>query len=457
MSSKIEINFEDELFGKKIHLQTGKLANQTTSSVFAKMGETSLLVSVVIGKNTNFDYLPLQVIYEERYYAAGKMKNSQFNKREGRPSDKAVLTGRKIDRSLRPLFDPNIRTEIQVVITVLSIDNTNPPDILAILATSSALSILDLHTYPNVKNISEIPILVFDQNSKKYQLQKLSKELSNQIFSNIEDYQQVQNIIDNQINVQSPLIIQIADKGIIIVGNTNKNNCEDFLYSEEFLNKLEKDNEDSIDLIKSGIGYFVFQQQDVISDPNKYKFNINQIYRQTNRIFLGPVAGIEIANKALSKTNNLEVSDLKNKIEIGIKEIANLGSIKHLLEDLKSISQFSQTNLNLENFCDEVMLKLGKIKPQFAIQFKEILSQSEIHKESNQDFIINPTYQERENSNLHLVVSGIKDKVVMIEFDGDIVEDQTVKEALQFCKEPIKQILELQNRFINKVKESYIE
>jgi polyribonucleotide nucleotidyltransferase len=130
-----EINFQ----GQKLTLQTGLLARQATASVLAKMGETTVLAAVVIGKKSHADYFPLQVVYEERLYAAGKIKGSRWIKREGRPSDNAVLSGRMVDRSLRSLFDPYIRNEIQVIITILSIDEVNSPDTLAVLAASTAI------------------------------------------------------------------------------------------------------------------------------------------------------------------------------------------------------------------------------------------------------------------------------------------------------------------------------
>ncbi len=131
------IDFE----GQKLELQTGLLAKQATQAVLAKIGQTTVLAAVVVGKEKGGDYFPLQTVYEERLYAAGKIKGSRFVKREGKPTDNAILTGRMIDRSLRSLFSPYLRTEVQVVITVLSLDNVNPPDTLAVLAASSALTL----------------------------------------------------------------------------------------------------------------------------------------------------------------------------------------------------------------------------------------------------------------------------------------------------------------------------
>src|SRR3989338_879466 len=136
--------FEDsiEIDGRKLSLQTGKLARQATTSVYAQMGETCVLVTVTTGnKREEIDYLPLQVEYVEKLYAGGRIKGSRWVKREGRPSDDAILRARIIDRSIRPLFPKNYRKDIQIIITLLSVDGVNSPEILSAIATSAALSI----------------------------------------------------------------------------------------------------------------------------------------------------------------------------------------------------------------------------------------------------------------------------------------------------------------------------
>ena len=136
--------FEDsiEIDGRKLSLQTGKLARQATTSVYAQMGETCVLVTVTTGnKRDEIDFVPLQVEYVEKLYAGGRIKGSRWVKREGRPSDDAILRARIIDRSIRPLFPKNYRRDIQIIITLLSVDGINSPEILSAIATSAALSI----------------------------------------------------------------------------------------------------------------------------------------------------------------------------------------------------------------------------------------------------------------------------------------------------------------------------
>jgi len=126
--------------GHTLKLQFGTMAKAATSSVFASMGDTCVLVAITIGKeNKNLDYFPLQVEYIERLYAGGIIKGSRWVKREGRPTDDAILKGRIIDRSIRPLFPKTYRRELQVVITLMSLDKEHAPEIVALNAVSAAL------------------------------------------------------------------------------------------------------------------------------------------------------------------------------------------------------------------------------------------------------------------------------------------------------------------------------
>ena len=135
-----------QIGGRELQVETGTLAQQANGSVKVSYGDTVVLATAVMSeKAANITgYFPLMVDYEERYYAAGKIKGSRFIKREGRPSDEAILTGRMVDRTIRPLFNHRMRNEVQVIITVLSIDGENDPDIVSIIAASTALSISNI-------------------------------------------------------------------------------------------------------------------------------------------------------------------------------------------------------------------------------------------------------------------------------------------------------------------------
>lgn len=126
--------------GRELSLEVNRVGFRTTSSVLVKYGDTVVLGSVVVGtKPVVQDFFPLSIDYEEKYYASGKISSSKFIKREGKPSDNAVLVGRLIDRPIRPLFPKGYRQEVQVVTTVLSMDPSFRPDVVAMLAASSAL------------------------------------------------------------------------------------------------------------------------------------------------------------------------------------------------------------------------------------------------------------------------------------------------------------------------------
>lgn len=135
-----------KLGGKDLSIETGELAKQANGSVCVRYGDTVVLATATMSKGASSvsGYFPLMVDYEERFYASGKIKGSRFIKREGRPTDEAVLTGRLIDRTIRPLFDARMRNDVQVVVTVLSVDRENDPDIIAIIGASAALSLSDI-------------------------------------------------------------------------------------------------------------------------------------------------------------------------------------------------------------------------------------------------------------------------------------------------------------------------
>ena len=136
--------FKMDFLGRNLVVETGELAKQTNGAVLVRYGDTVVLSTVVMGKNTvTQDFFPLQVLYQEKLYSVGKIPGG-FIKREGRPSDEATLAARIIDRPIRPMFDENLRNEIQVVNTVLSVDQDNTPVMTAMFGSSLALGISDI-------------------------------------------------------------------------------------------------------------------------------------------------------------------------------------------------------------------------------------------------------------------------------------------------------------------------
>jgi polyribonucleotide nucleotidyltransferase len=137
--------FSTEYGGRKLEVEIGRLAGQADGAVFIKYGETSVLVTAVMSDfPRDVSYMPLTVDYEEKYYAAGKIKGSRWIKRETRPGEEAILHARVIDRTIRPRFDQRIRNDIQIVATILSFDNENEPDIPSLIGASLALMISDI-------------------------------------------------------------------------------------------------------------------------------------------------------------------------------------------------------------------------------------------------------------------------------------------------------------------------
>ena len=136
--------FKLDFLGRDLVVETGQLAKQTNGSVLVRYGDTVVLSVCVMGNTpVSQDFFPLQVLYQEKLYSVGKIPGG-FIKREGRPTDAATLAARLIDRPIRPMFDENLRNEIQVVNTVLSVDQDNSPEMAAMFGTSLALGISDI-------------------------------------------------------------------------------------------------------------------------------------------------------------------------------------------------------------------------------------------------------------------------------------------------------------------------
>ena len=136
------ISVSRDFLGKPLTLEVNRVGFRTTASVLVRYGDTVVLGTAMVGSRPiQLDYFPLSIDYEEKFYAAGKISGSRFIKREGRPSDEAILIGRLIDRPIRPLFPKGYRQEVQVVSSVLSLDPSFRPDAIAMIAASAALSL----------------------------------------------------------------------------------------------------------------------------------------------------------------------------------------------------------------------------------------------------------------------------------------------------------------------------
>ena len=134
--------FELDFYGRKIVVENGELAKQADGAVLVRYGDTVILSTVVVSKTANLlsDFFPLMVLYQEKLYSVGKIPGG-FIKREGRPTDQATLAARMIDRPLRPLFPEDFKNEVQIVNTVLSVDQDNSPELTALFGSSLCVSI----------------------------------------------------------------------------------------------------------------------------------------------------------------------------------------------------------------------------------------------------------------------------------------------------------------------------
>ncbi|PIW97713.1 polyribonucleotide nucleotidyltransferase, partial [Candidatus Jorgensenbacteria bacterium CG_4_8_14_3_um_filter_38_10] len=199
--------FKTSLQGEEISLEISDLAHQANAAVIGCAGQTAVLATVVMGhEDVNLDYFPLVVDYEERFYAAGKIIGSRFIRREGRPSDEAILSGRLIDRTIRPFFDNRLRREVQIVVTVLAYDEKNDPDTIALLAASTALAISDIPWNGPVAGVKmtlsdEKGVGFFSGTNKKINMiefegQEASEEEVADIFQKAQE--EIQKLIDFQ-------------------------------------------------------------------------------------------------------------------------------------------------------------------------------------------------------------------------------------------------------------------
>ena len=137
--------FKTEFAGQPLSLEVSTLAHQANGAVLGKYGGNTVLVTAVMGtEDKDSDYFPLSVDYEERFYAAGKILGSRFVRREGRPGEEAILSGRMIDRTVRPLFDHRLRREVQLVVTILEIDGESDLEFLTLMTASTALAISNI-------------------------------------------------------------------------------------------------------------------------------------------------------------------------------------------------------------------------------------------------------------------------------------------------------------------------
>jgi len=254
--------YELELGGKTIVAQFNDLTNQTNGSVILSCENTVVMATAVLSSNTkdNLDYFPLSVEYEEKFYAVGKILGGRYMRREGRPTTNAILTGRMIDRTIRPLFANYIRNEVQVIITVLSIGQYEP-DILAINAASLALATSDipwngpvsavrigmdnnnkLTVNPSFqsseeKTASNLDLIACGKNKNLNMIEIRANEISNEQTN--QAFQKASEEIEKIQNFQKSIVKEINKEKVIIEKPTLPAETLE-LFKTEIESKLEK-------------------------------------------------------------------------------------------------------------------------------------------------------------------------------------------------------------------------
>lgn len=300
--------FEKNWLDRKLTIKTGKLAKQADASVLVQYGETVVMATVVQAKEEKPDasFFPLMVEFEERLYAAGIIKGSKWIKREGRPSDQSILTGRMIDRAIRPLFNDEQRKDVQVVLTVLSVDHKNNHDIVALVAASTALSISGVEWKGPIAGIrvgqingefvfnptyeeeekSNLDLIVAGTSEKVIMLEAGAKELPEEAIKEaiLKGQEELQPVIEliNEIKktIPAPTAIEKEifetieekekreekEKNISIAEKWLEENIKKMLFDKTYHSKTER--KAVVKAIKTNLDKFLFEQG-INSDQRK--------------------------------------------------------------------------------------------------------------------------------------------------------------------------------------------
>ncbi len=298
---KNEKEYSIEWLGRELTIKTGKLAKQATASVTVQYGDTVVLATVVASKTERegIDYFPLMVDFEEKLYAAGIIKGSRWIKREGRPTDEAILTGRMIDRSIRPLFNGDERKDVQVIISVLSADGENDFDIVSMAAASAVLSISGINwkgpiggirvgmdgdgkfifnpTYEQREN-SKLDLIVSSAKDKVLMIEAGGNEIKEDIMfeaimAGHREQQPVIELIEKMKNempaVETRHTSSLQDESEIEAAKEREevfvkaqewlnNNIEGILFDKEYYTKGERKM--AVSAIKNGLDKYLFEQ-----------------------------------------------------------------------------------------------------------------------------------------------------------------------------------------------------
>lgn len=251
--------YSHTLEGKTFHVELNNWAEQANGSVLVRLGDTMVLATAVINPNPREggDFFPLTVDYEEKFYATGKILGSRFIKRETRPSEEAILAMRLIDRTIRPRFDLKIRNEVQIVVTALSIDEDNDPDMPALFAASLALSLSDIPWDGPVAGVrvgrrngsfvanptykereeSDMDVAVSGTGERINMLEAGGNEISEDDFANAVEWGF--NFVEKLVDFQKKIITEQAPKKRVIPVTTAPEELRS-LFRKEFRERVEE-------------------------------------------------------------------------------------------------------------------------------------------------------------------------------------------------------------------------
>jgi len=299
MKSKEQV-FSTEWLGRTLTIKTGKLAKQADAAITVQYGDTVVLATAVEAKTERegIDYFPLMVDFEEKLYAAGIIKGSRWIKREGKPTDESILTGRMIDRSIRPLFTGESRKDVQVVLTVLSADQTNDFDIVALIAASAVLSISKIQWAGPIGGIrvgringefvfnptyeqrieSDLDLIVASTETKTIMIEAGAKEVNEEdmfkaIIAGQKETQEVIKLIKTvkeQVVPKEKMVIakKISPEELetekekqILLNKANEwlnNNIEKILFNQEYYTKGERKL--AVEAIKQKLDEYLFNE-----------------------------------------------------------------------------------------------------------------------------------------------------------------------------------------------------
>ncbi len=433
---RAEFDFQD----KKLIFETGFLANQATASVKVSLDGTSVLATLVSGKKKDNDFLPLQVVYEERFYSSGKIKDSLFNKREGKPSDEAVLTGRIIDRSLRSGLNKNIRTDLQIVVTCLEIDKVNKPDLIGVLASSLCLQLANFEYEQSIFKT---------QNPKIFMFWDYSKNKIISINTEIKDEKSLLNLANKYFTLDSFQIFitkakLINDNIYVLISGISEKDQET---QEINLHNLDSSIFEQMIILKKQ--YII--KPDFKSPNFEIKDNDIFTFSPYSKVIFQPISSSRIGLNSASLLKSYISAILKsiqNNPNLEFSEIKDtLGQI--ILNRLysKEISDFIFKSLsNIETLAQEFKDFEERITKNNFDPMKNLLCDKE---KLNFDHF--PNYEEIENTELNLIISGSPDNITMVETGANILPKEIVIEGMSAGLEDIKLLCEYQSKFVEKV------